>query len=321
MGSFTSFTKHLKERGLGLGRRGLKTLQINMGKLCNQACHHCHVDAGPGRKEMMTKKTVERLIELIGRATAIETVDITGGAPELHPHFRDLVRSSCDQKKQVIDRCNLTVLFEKGQEDTPRFLREYRVKIVSSLPCYLEENVDRQRGGGVFDKSIRALRELNELGYGRKDTGLILDLVYNPIGPYLPPDQAQLEAAYRTHLKKEYGIQFNRLLTITNMPINRFLKDLRRQNRFEEYMEMLAHNFNPTAAEAVMCRDLVSVSWDGFLYDCDFNQMLGIPQAARRRSLWDIESFDEVSSGPIAFGDHCYGCTAGAGSSCGGALV
>lgn len=299
----------------------MEILQINVGKFCNQACSHCHVEAGPKRTEIMEQKTAERLIELLDRSPTIHTVDITGGAPELNPHFRYLVREARQRGKAVIDRCNLTVFFEKGQEETAHFLKNHRVNITASLPCYSKENVDKQRGNGVFDKSIRALRILNELGYGRDNTGLELDLVYNPVGAFLPPPQEKLEADYKKELKELFGIEFNRLYTITNMPIKRFLDFLNRTGQWEDYMTSLVNHFNPQAALGVMCRNLISIGWDGQIYDCDFNQMLEMPIGGKRRTIWDIESFDALVAGDIAFADHCYGCTAGAGSSCGGALI
>ncbi|MBI2083317.1 MAG: arsenosugar biosynthesis radical SAM protein ArsS [Deltaproteobacteria bacterium] len=302
-------------------RKPLEILQINLGKLCDLACLHCHVEAGPKRKEMMERKTAERLMELLKKSPSIQTVDLTGGAPELNPNFRYLVQESRTLGREVIDRCNLTVLFQKGQEETHYFLKQHRVQIVASLPCYSRENVEKQRGRGVFDKSLRALKLLNELGYGREGTGLILDLVYNPIGPSLPPPQAELELDYKKELKELFGIEFNRLLTITNMPIKRFHGYLGRRGELDRYADLLVNNFNPEAAGHVMCRNLISVSWDGKIYDCDFNQMLEIPIGGKRKTIWKIGSFDEIASDPIQFANHCYGCTAGAGSSCSGALI
>ena len=319
--TISSFENKLSEHRIDITRKPLEILQINVGKLCNQACHHCHVEAGPKRTEIMGKKTADRLVELLNQSPTIHTVDITGGAPELNPHFRYLVRETKKKNKEVIDRCNLTVLFEKGQEDTAEFLREYRVKIVASLPCHSKENVDKQRGSGVFDKSIRALRLLNELGFGKNDSGLELDLVYNPLGAFLAPSQEKLELDYKKELRELFGIEFNKLYTITNMPIQRFHNQLIRENKYEEYMTLLADHFNVHAAENVMCRNLISVSWDGKLYDCDFNQMLEIPIGGRQKTIWEIHSFEELMTDKIAFGNHCYGCTAGAGSSCGGALI
>ncbi len=316
----TSFNETIDRYNLNLRRKAVTTLQINLGKLCNQACLHCHVDAGPTRTENMEKKTVTRLMELMGQSPTLETVDLTGGAPELNPHFRRLVKAARDLGLQVIDRCNLTVLFEPGQEDTAEFLARNRVQVVSSLPCYSRENVEKQRGKGVFGKSIDALLKLNALGYGKAGSGLRLDLVYNPVGPSLPPAQHTLEQDYKRILRQDFGIEFNTLFTITNMPIHRFAHYLERENRLEEYMDLLRNSFNPMAANGVMCRDLVSISWDGYLYDCDFNQMLELPAGHNARSLWDIESFSGFENDPVLFGDHCFGCTAGAGSSCTGVL-
>lgn len=316
-----SFTQRLKREGLVLGRVPIEVLQINIGKLCNQACHHCHVEAGPKKiRENMGLDTIERLLLLLGNSPEIREIDITGGAPELNPHFRFLVEEVRKMGKNVVDRCNLTVFFEKDQEDTPEFLFENEVKIVASLPCYSRDNVDRQRGNGVFDKSIRALQRLNRLGYGHPKSGRSLDLVYNPVGVHLPGEQQKLEADYKRALKKDFDIVFNQLYTITNMPIKRFLRQLNREKKVQEYMDLLLSAFNPRAAEKIMCRTQLSVSWEGNLYDCDFNQMLGIPIPSKK-NIWEIEKFSELSTDPIEFANHCYGCTAGAGSSCGGALV
>ncbi len=273
------------------------------------------------RTELMEVVTVERILELVEAAPTVRTVDITGGAPELNPHFRYLVYSARRMGKTVIDRCNLTVLWEPGQENTAEFLCQQQVWVVASLPCYLKENVERQRGQGVFDRSIRALQKLNALGYGREGSGLVLDLVYNPAGAFLPPAEAQLEAQYKRELGERFGIQFNRLYALTNMPIKRFLHQLEREGRYDDYMQLLVQAFNPGAALGVMCRDLVSVSWDGRLYDCDFNQMLELPLGGRPRTIWAIAALAELEREPITFDKHCYGCTAGAGSSCGGALT
>lgn len=301
-----------------MGRVALEVFQVNVGRFCNQACLHCHVEAGPGRTEIMEEKTARRIIELLSGAPGVHTLDITGGAPELNSNFRYLAREARALGREVIDRCNLTVFFEPGQEDLAQFLADRRIRIIASLPCYTEGNVDAQRGHGVFAKSIAALRLLNDLGYSRKGSGLELDLVYNPLGPSLPPAQAELEAEYKTRLKADLGIVFGRLFTITNMPIKRFLWDLERSGKLDEYMNLLAGAFNPAAATGVMCRNLLSVDWRGEFYDCDFNQMLEIPVGGRGRTIWDVESLAQFSSGEIAFADHCYGCTAGAGSSCTG---
>jgi radical SAM/Cys-rich protein len=309
-----------------LRRERVRTLQVNVGKLCNQACHHCHVEAGPKRTEVMRRPTVDRLLELLARSPAIEAVDVTGGAPELNPSFRHLVASARSLGRHVIDRCNLTVLLEPGMEWVAEFLREHQVEVVCSLPCYTEDNVDRQRGRGVFEKSIEALCRLNDLGYGLPGSDLRLDLVYNPLGAFLPPPQERLEADYRRELGRRFGIRFHRLLTITNMPIKRFAEQLARSGQHAEYMGLLVNHFNPGTVAALMCRSLLSVGWDGALYDCDFNQMLEL-RAGREGfgtpppSIWSLAAFERLASAEIATGPHCFGCTAGAGSSCGGALA
>lgn len=316
-----SFAHTLRQHGLSLPRTPLEILQINVGKLCDLACQHCHVEAGPKRTEIMQEATVHRLLELLASAPNVHTVDLTGGAPELNPHFRTLVHESRALGKTVIDRCNLTVLFRPGQEGTANFLAAEGVKVVASLPCYSKANVEKQRGQHVFDPSLRALHQLNELGYGQPGSGLELDLVYNPLGATLPPSQAGLETTYRRELAEHFGIVFNRLFTITNMPIKRFLHLLQREGRYDSYMHTLLDAFNAQAAKGVMCRNLLSVDWLGQLFDCDFNQALELPLGGKRRSIWDIEKLTDIEHGPIAFADHCYGCTAGSGSSCGGSLV
>lgn len=314
--SLIAFKEMLERHHVALTRKAISTVQVNIGKRCNQACHHCHVEAGPNRTENMDEKTITRLLSLILADDGIKTVDVTGGAPELNPHFRSFIAALSKAGKQVIDRCNLTVLFEPGQEDTAEFLAKHHVEITASLPCYLEDNVDAQRGKGVFDKSILALQQLNQLGYGKEKT---LNLVYNPVGYHLPPAQQQLEQQYKEKLYDAFGIHFTQLFTITNMPIKRFLHALMRDGEYERYMQLLIEHFNPSAAENVMCRELISISWDGKIYDCDFNQMLSLP-IKNAISIWDIERLDEVPD-RIALANHCYGCTAGAGSSCGGALA
>ncbi len=299
----------------------LDTLQINVGKFCNQTCRHCHVDAGPTRTEVMTRETAELVVGVL-RRHPIPKVDITGGAPELNPNFEYLVREarSLDRPVHVMDRSNLTVFYEKGKGHLPEFLAEHQVEVIASLPCYTEANVDAQRGLGVFNKSIEALRWLNRLGYGRPDSGLILNLVYNPLGASLPPPQETLEKDYRHQLRKGFGIEFNRLDTITNMPISRFLNDLTRQGAYERYMELLFEKFNPSTVDGVMCRSLISVGWDGKLYDCDFNQMLEMPvNHGLPRHIRDFDYF-LLGRREILTGNHCFGCTAGSGSSCSGAL-
>ena len=298
---------------------GVETLQVNVGKICNQTCRHCHVDAGPTRTESMTREMAELVVGVLDRHE-IPNVDITGGAPELNPNFDYLVREARKRGRHVMDRCNLTVFFVEGKEYLPEFLRDHQVEIIASLPCYLEKNVEAQRGKGVYLKSIEALQWLNRLGYGRAGTGLELNLVYNPIGPYLPPPQKELMDAYRHELGERFGIVFNNLYTITNMPISRFLTDLLRHGNYDRYMDLLLEKFNPQTVDGVMCRTLVSVGWDGTLYDCDFNQMLGLP--INHGLPQHIRDFDALLLGrrEICTGTHCFGCTAGSGSSCGGAL-
>jgi radical SAM/Cys-rich protein len=305
---------------LPLRATGIEVLQVNVGKLCNQTCRHCHVDAGPERREVMSRETMEACLDVLARA-GIPTLDVTGGAPEMNPHFRWLVERARALGRHVIDRCNLTILLAPGFDDLPEFLAEQRVEVVASLPCYLAENTDAQRGAGVFDKSITALRRLNALGYGRPDSGLVLTLVYNPLGPSLPPPQPGLEAAYRRELAGRYGVVFNRLYTITNMPISRFLEDLVRAGRHEAYLAKLVSAYNPEAAAGVMCRTTLSVSWDGRLYDCDFNQMLELGLAAGLpRHIRDFDA-EALARRRIVTAQHCYGCTAGSGSGCQGAIV
>jgi radical SAM/Cys-rich protein len=305
-----------------LARRRLEALQVNLGYVCNQSCLHCHVNAGPTRTESMSRQTVELVLAYLD-ASGAATLDLTGGAPELNPHFRDLVRTARARGVRVIDRCNLTILLEPGHEDLAAFLADERVDVVASLPCYTPELVDRQRGTGVYDKSVEAIRRLNALGYGREASGLALDLVYNPQGPSLPPPQARLEADYKRILGERFGIVFNRLYTIANMPIQRFGSTLVSKGQFNEYMQLLRGAHRDENLDAVMCRTLVSIDWQGYLYDCDFNQMLGLPLvvAGRRRPhLADMIGRD-IEGNAIVVRDHCYGCTAGQGSSCGGALA
>jgi radical SAM/Cys-rich protein len=346
-----------------LRRGAVETLQVNVGKRCDLACHHCHVEAGPKRSEAMDARTAARVVELLAAHPAIRTLDLTGGAPELNEHFRSLVREARALGRLVIDRCNLTVLFEPGQEDTAEFLAAQGVKVVASLPCYTRDNVDAQRGKRVFERSVAALRRLNALGYAQPASGLALDLVYNPLGPSLPPDQTALEATYRAELHELFGIEFDHLVAITNMPIKRFAHALERDGRHAEYMGLLVNHFNPSTMPALMCRSLVSIGWDGALYDCDFNQMLELPlgagfaqraQASRSerklraashrrakaigqasedhqggerrpsggpRTVWELADLAELEGAAIATDSHCFGCTAGSGSSCGGALT
>jgi radical SAM/Cys-rich protein len=307
-----------------LRRRSIDTLQVNLGYRCNQSCLHCHVNAGPNRTEQMDGATVDLVLEVM-RARRIATLDLTGGAPELNEHFRRLVAAARALGATVIDRCNLTILEEPGHEDLADFLCRERVQVVASLPCYSQANVDRQRGEGVFDKSIRALQRLNALGYGADGSELTLNLVYNPQGPSLPPPQVQLEQDYKRLLAENFGVRFNQLLTITNQPIARFGSTLISKGQFRDYMALLRSAHRPENLPGVMCRSLVSVDWQGNLHDCDFNQMLGMPLRADGRRgatlhLRDLLARD-LTDNPIAVADHCYACTAGQGSSCGGALA
>jgi len=305
-----------------IARRALDTLQVNVGYRCNQACHHCHVNASPDRKEMMGRDIVELVLRVL-EGRRIPMLDVTGGAPELNPNFRHLVREARALGARVIDRCNLTVLNEPGFEDLADFLASEAVEITASLPCYTKENVDKQRGDDVFDSSILGLRKLNVLGYGIEGSGRTLNLVYNPAGPFLPPSQERLEADYRRELGRHFGVVFNRLFTLANLPINRFGSTLVTQGKFASYMDLLHSAHRDENLDNVMCRNLVSVDYRGYLYDCDFNQMLGIPLVSAgvpRRHLSDLLTSD-LDGNPIAVADHCYACTAGQGSSCGGALA
>jgi radical SAM/Cys-rich protein len=314
-----AFGEKLAEHGLELRAAGVEVLQVNVGKLCNQACKHCHVDASPRRTEVMTGEVAGQVLEAV-RRFRFPAVDITGGAPELNPHFRRLVSESRAAGSRVLVRHNLTVMFEPGQEDLPEFFRAHSVEVVSSLPYFLGPQTDAQRGPGVFDKSVEALRRLNAVGYGRGQ-GLRLDLVYNPVGAFLPPPQGSVEADFKRELLARHGLTFDRLYTITNMPVRRFLEYLRRSGNEERYMRRLVDSFNPAAVEGLMCRTTLSVDWTGRLYDCDFNQMLGLPVAAGLPQT--VAEFDpgRFALRPVETGAHCFGCTAGAGSSCGGAVV
>ena len=313
------FRSRLEQEGIDFKRGTLQTLQVNVGKLCNQACRHCHVDAGPKRTEVMSRQTMDRVLEFL-QASDVQTVDITGGAPEVNPDFRYLVERVRELGRKVMVRCNLTVIFEPGQTDLPEFYRHHGVELICSLPCYLEENVDQQRGRGVFAKSIEALQCLNRIGYGEPGSGLLLHLVYNPVGDALPPPQAELEADYHRELKERYGILFNQLYTITNMPISRFSEYLQKNGRLSDYLQLLVQSFNPDTVEHLMCRQLVSVDWLGNVYDCDFNQMLDLHVAGGPRKIWELTP-DSLHGCDIRTANHCYGCTAGGGSSCGGELI
>ena len=317
------FEQVLNERGLEpLVADGIDIMQVNVGKLCNMTCQHCHVDAGPDRKEEnMDLETVELCLDALRSSNTIKTLDLTGGAPEMNPHFRYFVSEARKLGVHVIDRCNLTILLANGFKDIPDFLAENEVEVVASLPCYSAENADAQRGDGAFEKSITALKLLNERGYGTSDGKRMLTLVYNPIGPTLPPDQQMLETKYHEVLDQEFGIKFDRLFTITNMPISRYLDYLIDEGDYDSYMQKLVEAFNPAAAAGVMCRKMLSVGWDGRLFDCDFNQMLELPTiAGQPRHIRDFNEA-QLSQRPIITGRHCFCCTAAAGSGCLGATA
>jgi radical SAM/Cys-rich protein len=321
------FETTLAKHGLNLHPLSIDTLQVNLGKLCNQACKHCHVDAGPKRTEMMTRGTIDRCLGILRSSPQIKNLDITGGAPELNDHFEHFAVEAKKLGKHVMVRHNLTVTLDphpvsgRSMRHLPEFFREHQCEVISSLPYFLEHETDAQRGAGVFAKSIESMRQLNAIGYGREGTGLSLNLVYNPVGAYLPPSQQATEQLFKEELAKRHGLHFNDLYVMTNMPINRFRHFLERTELYEEYLERLVNAFNPAAAEGVMCRSLISVGYDGTLYDCDFNQMLewrvnhGAPA-----TIWDFD-IDELMNRTIVFGSHCFGCTAGSGSGCGGAVV
>ncbi len=314
------FDAALHSHGKRLTRVTPRILQINVGKICNLTCTHCHVNAGPKRKEIMSRETVDRILEWLD-VNPLQTVDLTGGAPEMIPDFRYLVDSLCGRGHHVIDRSNLTILLEPGYEDLISFFAERNVEVIASMPCYSPDNVNAQRGEGVFDASITALRHLNEAGYGRRED-LPIHLVYNPIGDSLPPEQTDLEADYKRELKAHFGIDFHHLYTITNMPIARFAAYLRHNGKLEDYMRLLADNFNPASVEGLMCRDTINIDWLGNIYDCDFNQQLNLTlgDADGPYKLWDVDT-EMFRRLPIRTGTHCFGCTAGHGSSCGGALA
>lgn len=320
-----AFTRHLAEHGAKpLVRGTVRTLQVNVGKLCNMACLHCHVEAGPKRREIMSHEVASRVVELLRANPEVEALDLTGGAPELNPSFRYLVAEARALGRRVLDRCNLTVLFEPEAATLPAFLAEHQVEIVASLPCYGPANVDEQRGAGAFDASIRALQLLNGLGYGRGGSPLQLDLVYNAVGASLPPPQASLEVRYKEELRARFGIEFHRLLTITNMPIARFARALEHGPGAGAYLGLLMQHFNAATVDGLMCKSLVSVGWDGRLYDCDFNQMTDLPLGGGGprlpRTVFDVERLHTLEGASVATASHCFGCTAGAGSSCSGAL-
>lgn len=317
-----AFADKIGLNGGGLRRRSVDVLQVNLGRYCNLACIHCHVEAGPTRKEMMSRENVDTVLGFLDKSK-IPTLDITGGAPELHGDFNYLVESARAMGRHVMDRCNLTVIFEPGKDYLPEFFRRHEIELVCSLPCYSEENVDKQRGKGTFDDSIRALQIFNQLGYGQPDNGLTLNLVYNPVGPHLPPAQEKLELDYKRILKEQFGITFNRLFCLSNMPITRYATHLKLRGEYDAYMKLLANNFNGGTLDQVMCRNLISVGWDGRIYDCDFNQMLNLPLCRRDGTAMTLDNvtLGEIQSAAIAVDNHCYACTAGSGSSCGGALL
>ncbi len=302
-------------------RSALDTLQLNLGYTCNQRCKHCHVNAGPSRTEQMSRETIDTILEFAERHT-VKKLDLTGGAPELNPHFRFLVQQARTKGIDVIDRCNLTILSEKGQEDLAEFLAQHQVEVVASLPCYSRDNVDNQRGKGVFDGSISGLKKLNELGYGKSGSGLLLHLMYNPGGAFLPPPQETLQSDYKQQLKTDFDIEFNQLYTLTNMPIMRFGSTLVSKGEFNNYMQLLKASHNDSNLQTVMCRSLISLDWQGYVFDCDFNQMLDMPSKLSSLNKTHISELDvaELHDTSIVIGEHCFGCTAGSGSSCGGAL-
>jgi radical SAM/Cys-rich protein len=317
------FQQKLEESSLfPLAPTGVEIFQVNVGKMCNQVCKHCHVDAGPDRKEIMTRETMQLCLNALMNNPALKTVDLTGGAPEMNPHFRWFVEEITALKRHVIVRCNLTIILaNKKYYDLPQFFAQHGVEVVSSLPFYTKDRTDRQRGDGVFTDSIKALQMLNEVGYGKMNSGLMLNLVYNPAGAFLPPAQDVLEREFKQALMKDFAIEFNSLYAITNLPISRYLDYLLQSGNYEKYMEKLVAAFNPVAAANVMCRNTISIGWDGFLYDCDFNQMLDLKVAcagSKHIADFHVESLNNRS---IIIGQHCYGCTAGAGSSCGGAVA
>ncbi len=316
------FQQKLEESGLlPLKPTGIQIFQVNVGKMCNQVCKHCHVDAGPDRKEIMTQETMEQCLTALRNNPSLQTVDLTGGAPEMNPHFRWFVSEIKKLGRHVIVRCNLTIILaNKKYNDLPRFYKDNGVEVVSSLPFYTQDRTDRQRGNGVFEDSIKALKMLNEVGYGVEGSGLLLNLVYNPAGAFMPAPQASLENEYKKALADKYGISFNSLFAITNLPISRFLDYLLQSGNYEKYMEKLVAAYNPVAAANVMCRNTISISWDGYLYDCDFNQMLDLKVEGTSKHISHFNT-DVLNRRSIVINQHCYGCTAGSGSSCGGAVA
>jgi radical SAM/Cys-rich protein len=316
------FQQKLEQSGLyPLRPTQLEIFQVNIGKMCNQVCRHCHVDAGPDRKEIMTRETMNQCLDALRQYPSLKKVDITGGAPEMNPGFRWFVEEISSLGRQVTVRCNLTIILANRKfHDLPQFFKQHQVEVVSSLPFYTQDRTDRQRGSGVFDSSIKALQLLNEAGYGKEGTGLILNLVYNPAGAYLPVPQTTLEKEYKKALLESFGIEFNNLFAITNLPISRFLDYLLQTGNYERYMEKLVNAYNPVAAANVMCRNTISIGWDGWLYDCDFNQMLELKVDSTSKHITNFNT-EALNQRNIVVNQHCYGCTAGAGSSCGGAVA
>ncbi|MFN2440869.1 MAG: arsenosugar biosynthesis radical SAM (seleno)protein ArsS [Chitinophagaceae bacterium] len=316
------FQQKLEESGFfPLKSTGIERFQVNVGKMCNQVCKHCHVDAGPDRKEIMTKETMQQCLNALKKNSQLKIVDLTGGAPEMNPDFRWFVEEIKSLERHVIVRCNLTIILaNKKYHDLPQFYKQYNVEVVSSLPFYTQDRTDRQRGDGVFESSIKALEMLNVVGYGKEETGLILNLVYNPAGAFLPASQTSLEKEYKKALLEKYGIEFNSLYAITNLPISRFLDFLLQSGNYETYMEKLVNAYNPVAATNVMCRNTISISWDGWLYDCDFNQMLDLKVDCGTKHISDFNT-EALNRRNVVVNQHCFGCTAGSGSSCGGAVT
>jgi radical SAM/Cys-rich protein len=316
------FQQKLEESGLyPLKPTGVEIFQVNVGKMCNQVCKHCHVDAGPDRKEIMTIETMQQCIDALRNNPQLKTVDLTGGAPEMNPNFRWFVEEITKLDRHVIVRCNLTIILaNKKYYDLPQFYKDHHIEVVSSLPFYTQDRTDRQRGDGVFEDSIKALQLLNAVGYGKAGTGLVLNLVYNPAGAFMPPSQVSLEKEYKQALMKDYGVEFNNLFAITNLPISRFLDYLLQSGNYEKYMEKLVNAYNPVAAANVMCRNTISIGWDGYLYDCDFNQMLDLKVDSFSKHISQFNT-QNLKQRNIVLNQHCYGCTAGSGSSCGGVVA
>jgi len=314
------FQEKLQSLNLQLKKSKINVLQVNLGKFCNLTCVHCHVESGPSKtEENMNEETAQAVVRFM-KKTNVEVLDLTGGAPELNPHFRYLANEGRSLGIHVIDRCNLTVIYEEGQETLPEYLAQNQIEVIASLPCYEKENVDKQRGRGTFDQSVEAILRFNELGYGREGSGLLLNLVYNPVGPQLPPNQYELENAYKDKLYEEFGIIFNRLYTITNMPITRYERYLKALGQYDSYVELLGKNFNPSTLKGLMCTNTLNVGWDGKFYDCDFNHAIDMPMTNGRLLTVFNSNLEDIENRLVRVGDHCFGCTAGSGSSCQGAV-